>query len=392
MTPAARIAAACDILDRVLAGGVAEQVLTNWARGNRFAGSGDRAAIRDLVYDALRCRRSYARRGGSLTGRGLMLGHCAEQSIDPDMVFTGGRFAPAPLSPPERAAWQAAIIPQGLEALDCPDWLAPLLQDSLGADFAPVMHAQRHRAPVFVRVNLAHGSRPEAAAALALEGITAQPHPLAKSALEVTENARKIHTSQAYLQGLVEMQDAASQAMIEALPLAPDSRVLDYCAGGGGKVLALAARMPAQYFAHDIDPARMRDLPGRAERAGVAVEVLAPGQISGCFDLVVVDAPCSGSGTWRRTPEAKWRLTPERLAELEQVQAAILSEAAGLVRPGGVLAYMTCSLLTPENEAQRDRFLAAHPGWAIGFSRRLSPLDGGDGFFCTTFQRPLSPD
>lgn len=384
MTPAARIAAAIEVLDSHLGGEAAEAALTTWARGHRYAGSGDRAAVRDLVYDALRCRRSYAALGGGLTGRGLMLGHCAAQAIAPEQIFTGVRFAPAALTEAERAPRPA---PEGLAALDCPEWLAPQLRAALGADFAAVMQAQRHRAPLFLRVNAAQATRAEAQAALAAEGIETVARNEANFALEVTGNARKVAMSVAYSQGLVEVQDLSSQRAVEALPLHPGARVLDFCAGGGGKLLAMAARACGSYTAHDADPARMRDLPARAGRAGVSVNLVEPGKAPGGQDLVLVDAPCSGSGTWRRTPEAKWRLTADRLAGLVALQRSILAEAQALVAPAGVLAYMTCSFLRAEDEEQVAHFLATHAGWRLLEARRMSPVGGGDGFFLAMFTR-----
>jgi 16S rRNA (cytosine967-C5)-methyltransferase len=381
---AARIAAAIDVLDRHLGGEAAEAALTQWARGNRYAGSGDRAAVRDLVYAALRCRRSYAVLGGALTGRGLMLGHCVAQSIDPQAIFTGGKFCPAALTEAERARHAE---PEGLDALDCPDWLAPLLRAALGADFAAVMATQRNRAPLFLRVNAARATVPQAQAALAAEGIETKIRSEVKFALEVTENARKVATSIAYAHGLVEVQDLSSQAAVAALPLRQGMRVLDYCAGGGGKLLAMAAQAPGDYTAHDADPARMRDLAARAERAGVPVRLVQAGQAPGGQDLVLVDAPCSGSGTWRRTPEAKWRLTQERLAELTTLQGDILDAAQAHVGPTGFLAYMTCSLLGAENEDQVAHFLADNAGWRLAEARRFGPIGGGDGFYLAVFAR-----
>lgn len=385
MTPAARLSAAIGILDRILTGAPAEQALTNWARASRFAGSGDRAAVRDLVFDALRCRRSFARLGGAGTGRGLILGGLRASGQEIAALFTGEAHAPAPPEGPELAPQAASE----LEALDCPDWLAPDLQASLGADFAPVMEALRHRAPVFLRVNLARGDRPAVAAGLAAEGIATRPHPLADTALEVTGNARRIQTSAAYRDGLVELQDAASQAVVEALPLEEGARVLDFCAGGGGKSLAMAGRARLRLWAHDADPRRMRDLPARAARAGVDVRLLAPGEPArhGPFDLVLADVPCSGSGSWRRAPEGKWGLTPERLQALLGIQSGILDETAALVRPGGHLAYATCSLLGCENGLQTDAFLARGAGWRRVRQLRLTPLDGGDGFFLDLLER-----
>jgi 16S rRNA (cytosine967-C5)-methyltransferase len=384
VTPAARIAAAIGILDYHLAGEAAEAALTQWARGNRYAGSGDRAAVRDLVYQALRCRDSYAARGGALSGRGLMLGYCAAQGLDAPSLFNGATFAPQPI---DSAELMPRPAPVGLVALDCPEWLAPQLQAALGADFAAVMAAQQQRAPVFLRVNAAKTTRPEAQAALAAEGIATQPRNESRFALEVTENARKVAGSRAYSQGLVELQDLSSQCAVAALPLRPGLRVLDYCAGGGGKLLAMAARAPGTYTAHDADPARLRDLPARAARAGVAVQIVSPGAAPDAQDLVLVDAPCSGSGTWRRTPEAKWRLTPARLHALVKMQAQILDTAAELVAPSGVLGYMTCSLLEAENTAQVQAFLHRHPGWRQDDQRHMTPLHEGDGFFVAVLSR-----
>jgi 16S rRNA (cytosine967-C5)-methyltransferase len=278
---------------------------------------------------------------------------------------------------------------EGLVALDCPDWLAPALQASLGSDFEPVMQALRRRAPVFLRVNPARGSREAAVAALAEDGIAAQPHPLAKSALEVTGNARKIQTSRAYSEGLVELQDAASQAVVEALPLRDNARVLDYCAGGGGKTLAMAARARLRLMAHDANPGRMRDLPARAARAGISVRLLQPSEVdrAGPFDLVLADVPCSGSGSWRRAPEGKWALTPARLDELVALQGAILRRTASLVAPEGVLAYATCSMIEAENGAQIAAFLGDHAKWQLLAEHRFTPLQGGDGFFLALLTR-----
>ncbi len=386
MTPAARLSAAISILDRVLAGTPAEQALTNWGRGSRFAGSGDRAAVRDLVFDALRCRRSFAVLGGSETGRGMILGGLRAAGADVDALFSGDGHAPAPLAATERTL---PDTPEELVRLDCPDWLAPALRDSLGPDFAPVMAVLRHRAPLFLRVNLARMTRDDARALLLAQGIATRPHDLARSALEVIENPRKVQASAAYAAGLVEVQDAASQAVVEALPLAAGDRVLDYCAGGGGKVLAMAARMSLALYAHDADPRRMTDLPARAARAGVQVRMLDSPKVdrTAPFQLVLADVPCSGSGSWRRAPEAKWALTAARLDTLANTQAAILDRVAGLVAPDGHLAYVTCSMLDVENSDQIDRFLRRTPAWRCIEQHRFTPLDGGDGFFLAVLTR-----
>lgn len=401
MTPAARIAAAIEILDQQIAGTPAERALTNWARSHRFAGAGDRAAIRDHVFDALRCLRSYAALGGAApgtaaTGRQLMLGALRDAGRDPAGIFTGQGHAPAPLAAGEPAgpaepAALAALPPE--VACDCPDWLLPLFRQSLGADCTQVLRLMRQRAPVFLRVNLARGTREAAIAALAAEEIVALPHPLSPAALEVTGKPQRIRNAAPYLDGRVELQDAASQALVDALPLAAGQRVLDYCAGGGGKTLAMAGRLgprAAQWFAHDADPARMRDLPVRAARAGLRVTQLGPQAVTaaGRFDLLLADVPCSGSGSWRRAPEAKWQLTPDRFAQLLKIQSEILDKASGMVKPGGVLAYATCSLFTAENADRIRDFLEAHPGWSLRGNHRFTPLDGGDGFYLALLAAP----
>ncbi len=387
VTPAARISAAIEILDSIRSGAAAEQVLTHWARANRYAGSGDRAAIRDHVFDALRCRRSFAWLGGSESGRGLMIGALRAGGIATETHFTGERFAPDPLTAGETAGPQLGDAPRAVQ-LDCPDWLLPHFESSLGPETEAVLAVLRHRAPVYLRVNRRKTTPEAAMAELAEAGVNSRSHSLSPTALKVTGNPRRVQSSPAYREGRVELQDVASQAIIDALPLVPGMTVLDFCAGGGGKSLAIAALEEVRITAHDIVPDRMLDLPARASRAGIDVTLaedkseLRPG-----YDLVLCDAPCSGSGAWRRSPEAKWLLTEARLEELCAIQSGILEEAAALVAPRGYLAYATCSLLTAENRDRIGKFLTAHRDWSVLRERRLTPLDGGDGFYIAVLTR-----
>jgi 16S rRNA (cytosine967-C5)-methyltransferase len=180
---------------------------------------------------------------------------------------------------------------------------------------------------------------------------------------------------------LLELQDAASQAVVSLMP--PGGRVLDFCAGGGGKSLALAMDATRSVFAHDANVARMRDLPERASRAGVVIEILTDQQMSDAppFDVVLCDVPCSGSGAWRRNPDAKWTLNQSQVEALTMIQDNILDQAVQLLRPGGVLVFATCSVLEIENEARVAGFLARHKGWNCRLQRRFNVDQSGDGFF-----------
>ena len=382
MTPAARIAAAIEVLDQILDGKPAEPALIAWARGSRFAGSKDRAAVRDHVFDALRCKRSFAALGGADTGRGLMIGALRAAGVDPASLFTGEGHAPTTLSPDEQAA--APMDVPAAVALDWPDWLMPQTQADLGDDLTNALSAMQGRGPLFLRVNTRRGTPEAAQASLSAEGIGAVPHPQVAGCLIVTENPRRVQNSAALQDGLIEIQDAASQMAVARLPIA--ASVLDYCAGGGGKSLALADR-GMRVIAHDKETRRMQDIPARAARADVRIDVSKNPEKSAPYGMILCDAPCSGSGTWRRTPDAKWRLTPERLAELTEIQSDILEQVHPMVAADGTLAYATCSILRSENRSVVDRFLSAHPDWVLADELRLLPCDLWDGFYLAQLKR-----
>lgn len=385
MTPAARVQASIEILDDILAGLPVEKALTGWARRSRFAGSKDRAAVRDHVFEALRCSRSFAALGGAGTGRGLMIGAIRAAGDNPEMLFSGERHAPAQISDIETARSFASDA----EQYDIPDWLWPEFSSSLGDEAVSAANALQFRAPVHLRVNSRKSNVAQAIRLLAADGITAHSHPASDTALEVSDGARKIAQSQVYMDGLVELQDAASQAVVSFLDLRPGMRVLDYCAGGGGKTLALAASPGVEVFAHDVNPGRMRDLPSRAERAGVRVQMLESNTLAqhGPFDVVLADAPCSGSGSWRRAPAGKWSLTEARLRELTSIQATILTQIAPLVRDDGIMAYATCSMLNVENGAIVDGFLEYNPNWHETVRKSWLVSHGTDGFFTAHLTR-----
>jgi 16S rRNA (cytosine967-C5)-methyltransferase len=393
MTPSARLSAGIEILDVITSGEPAEKVLTRWGRQHRYAGSKDRAAIRDLVFDVLRKKQSCAAAGGGESGgesgRGLVLGHLRLANAPVEELFSGAKYAPDRLSQAEADyCYRPETWPDAVR-LDYPGWLDGRLRQSLGGDFEQVMALGRTRAASFVRVNSRKSDVPHAIEALGREGIIAKACALAPFALEVVENARKISQSDAYKSGLIELQDAASQAVVAKLELPVKGRILDYCAGGGGKALAMAASSDAEVFAHDINPARMADIPVRASRAGARVTCLETGGLDRKkpYDLVFCDAPCSGSGAWRRSPASKWELTPERLLELTEIQADILQLASRLVMVGGRLAYATCSVLAEENIEGVEGFLRNNSRFHLEAHQQFTAIDGADGMFISILLR-----
>ncbi|MEO0485645.1 MAG: RsmB/NOP family class I SAM-dependent RNA methyltransferase [Pseudomonadota bacterium] len=377
----ARYAAAIAILDDISAGVAVEPALLHWARRNRYAGSKDRAAIRDIVFSVERRRASCAAMGGGQSGRALVRGYLAQEGIAEDTVFGAGGYAPDANGDGDgllrlwddlHAATQSDLQP----------WVLEQLELDYGPKAAEIGAALRDRAPVWLRVNLARATRAQVMDALEADGFGPVASPLCQSAIELTQNIRKLAQSAVFNDGLVEPQDLSPQRALAALNVAPDARVLDYCAGGGGKSLALAAR-GAQVHAHDASPARMRDIPARAARAKASITTVtspAPGE----YDLVLCDVPCSGSGAWRRAVGGKWSLSPEDVANFVAKQRDILNSAARFVAPGGQLAYMTCSLFDPENGAQARDFGRSH---RLMQEQQFTPLDQGrgDGFYLAVF-------
>lgn len=384
MTPGARVAAAIEILDMIHDGQAVEKSLTAWARRSRFAGSKDRAAVRDHVFDTVRNWRADAVRGGSGTGRGRMIGRLRALDMDIDALFHGEGHSPEPLTDEEKVAGQGPT--DQADVWNMPDWILPELERSLGESAADTAVMLQSRAPITLRVNLGKCNLSQAAADLAEIGVETQANPVCSTALTITAGERKLRNSPAYLEGWVELQDASSQAIVADLPEA--EQVLDYCAGGGGKALALAAQR-RKVIAHDINFDRMMDIPARAERAGTSIKLLATDMIEaeGLFDLVLVDAPCSGSGAWRRSPEGKWALTEERLAELTVIQDSILDETVQYVSQGGALIFGTCSVFKCENEDRISAFLERHSGWKCVKQTRLDVSEMADGFFVAHLTR-----
>lgn len=361
----------------------ANVVLADWGRAHRFAGSGDRSAIGTLVFDVLRRRRSLAARMGSDTPRALALAAAPDAfavSIeDVAAAADGSKHAPAPLTAGERAALARTLGDDAAAdvAADVPDWLVPSLTRAFGSRLVVEGRAMAERAPIDLRVNTLKTDRDKVLEALARHG--AVPTPLSPIGVRVgvpkgADRAPHVEAEAAHGKGWFEVQDEGSQIAAAMTGVKPGMLVLDLCAGAGGKTLAMAAAMgnAGQIQAYDSEMRQLRPIFERLTRAGVSnVEVLEGGNREALvapgprFDVVLVDAPCTGSGTWRRRPDSKWRLRRAALAERCRDQEAVLALGASLVRPGGRLVYVTCSLLPEENGDRVEAFLGRNPGFAL---------------------------
>mgnify|MGYP002651395116 CR=1 FL=1 len=384
MTPGARLAAAIEVLADIGARRrPAPDALKDWGLSHRFAGSGDRAAIAGLVYDTLRRRASAAFMMADDSPRGTALGMLVrERQLDPDAVARladGSGYAPPALTDTERAKLTAADV-SGAPAHvrgDYPEWLDPHLQKVFGDERAEEGAALASRAPLDLRVNTLKGERDEAQAEFA--DLKPAPTRWSPQGLRIVLAADAknpaVHAEPAYLKGLVEVQDEGSQIAALLAAAKPGEQVLDLCAGGGGKTLALAAAMAnkGQLYATDDDKRRLAPIHDRLTRAGARnVQVRTPksngtelDDLKGRLDLVLIDAPCTGIGAWRRNPDAKWRVRPGALEVRVKEQVGVLDRAAALVKPGGRIAYITCSVLDEENGAQVRGFVERHSGFTI---------------------------
>tara|TARA_B100000214_G_scaffold306883_1_gene238000 strand:+ start:40 stop:1200 length:1161 start_codon:yes stop_codon:yes gene_type:complete len=385
MTPGAHIAAAIEVLDQILAGKNAEVSLIKWGRSNRFAGSGDRYAIRDIVYDALRQKNSLTKRSKNISGRSWIIALLKKREVNLDEYFGATRY-----SPPKIKKWELELLPIENESdlYDIPDWLWPKWKASLGIKAIEVANTLKERANIFLRVNIIKGTRQDAIQALEKDGILSKFHPTVSTALIVNKGTRKIKNSEAYNIGLVELQDASSQASVLKLNIDQNGPILDFCAGGGGKSLALSAYLNKPIFAYDANFERMKDLPNRAHRSGANIRVIKSNDLKKShYGLVFCDVPCSGSGSWRRDPEGKWSLTLQDYERLLSLQKNILATASQLVKPNGNLVYATCSILKDENKAQIQKFLENENDWVFQKEKFSIPSELGDGFYFSILKR-----
>ncbi|MEI9995060.1 MAG: RsmB/NOP family class I SAM-dependent RNA methyltransferase [Rhizomicrobium sp.] len=417
MTPAARLQMAIDILETMeISDQPADRLLKDWFRARRFAGSKDRAAIAQRIFDIQRHRGTLAWTMRDDTPRALVLASVAQDGDDPDLLFTGQAYAPAALSEDEQKRLRTPRGDAPLHVLgEFPAFLEPELTRVFGDAILREMVALQERAPVDLRVNTIRRERGEVLEALIAQGFAATATPWAPHGIRIAagEGTAQLGRSAMFESGAFEFQDEAAQIAALLCRARPDQRILDLAAGAGGKTLALAAAMRNQgeIVACDIRQPALQELAIRAKRAGATnikthlLDERAP--LEGLFDTVLLDTPCSGSGTWRRQPELRWRTTPERLADLVPLQDRLLAQAAGHVKPGGRLVYATCSILPRENEDRVATFLKRNagfkrlradaawresakgeppPGLAEFF--RASPLSTGtDGFFAAILLR-----
>lgn len=379
-----RIQAAIDVLIDVLERNTpVAMALRDWGKAHRFAGSKDRSAIGNLVYDALRCKSSLGFRMGGESPRNLILGATVFMNdMDVDMlaaVVKDDKFGPGALSDDEIARLKGKIdltsAPDWVQA-DVPDWLWPAFENNFTDDAIAEGQALTARPPLDMRVNTIKSTVEDAQAALTEQ--RAQPCPSSPIGLRVAPavgsgRLPNVQIEKIYQTGGIEIQDEGSQIVSLLVNAQPGEQILDYCAGGGGKSLALAADMKNQGAVHafDIDKRRLAPLYQRAARNGAdIINVVEPPSknlesLLGKMDKVLIDAPCSGVGTWRRKPDAKWRLSEDSLEKRYKEQRVVLAGAKAFVKPGGLLFYVTCSMLAEENEGQVYTFLEANPEFTL---------------------------
>lgn len=429
MTPGARVAATIELLDEIVSRSErpADLVANAYFRTRRFIGGGDRRAVADRVWGILRRygqlfwwlerTRHPDRSARGIVQADLML-HEGLKLAELDAMFDGGRYRPAPLDDGERRAlrqMEGHSLPHPEQPdwvrLNVQEWVAPHLREAYGEAWGREIAALEAPPPVDLRVNRLKATVEEARAALAREGIETEPMRYARDGLRLKRRLSVV-TSQAFRDGLVEIQDEGSQLVAALVDAQPGMQVADYCAGAGGKTLAMAAGMDnkGRVVAMDVLETRLDRSAQRLRRAGahnVERRAIADNakwlkRHKETFDRVLVDVPCTGTGTWRRNPDGRWTLQPQDLEELVPKQAGILDAAARLVKPGGGLVYATCSVLPAEDERQIEAFVARHPEFSVvpvtdldlpaetaaGPYMRLSPLrHGTDGFFAAAMVR-----
>jgi len=432
MTPAGRAEATIELYQAIEASNApADRVATGYFRTRRYIGSGDRRAVSLHLWRLLRRRARLdwwlKSKNAPTDPRRRLIADLVFEAEMPTAemaeIFTGDEHAPQKLNGDERALIDSLrgfeLVHRGMPVwvrAEFPEFLAPGLEALYGGALEAEMQALLEPAPVDLRVNTLKATRELAREALAKDGLASEPTPLSPIGLRLPARTQ-LSAQDSFRAGLVEVQDEGSQLAALLVGAKPGQAVVDFCAGAGGKTLVLAAAMEnkGRLAALDIDKRRSERAAERLRRAGVfntTRHILEPGNDPwikrrvASFDRVLVDAPCTGTGTWRRNPDARWRLAPEQLERLVVEQASILGQAARLAKKGGRLIYVTCSLLPEENERQVEAFLAAHADFRVvpiaqawaetiggdcpsqGDFLRLTPRQHGtDGFFVAVLER-----
>ncbi len=396
MQDISRAAAAINILDDYLKGYPLEKILKQWFKINRFAGSNDRRNIRDLVFDILRKRlilyypfqiNKYVETGRVLVLSYLFLYKKASFSLED---IKGNKYFSPSINNDE------FIILNNIKrlvkkapryiSLNCPEFLEEKLSQSLGNNFNVIMELFLKRAPVYLRINQNKINIKEAKIKLENQGILSEICSSSKYALKVLSGEKFIKKSSPYQLGEVELQDLSSQLTTELVQISSGKKILDFCAGSGGKALAIASRLrnKVDIFAYDINNLKYKNLNYRAKKAGANITILDSKQLikyRNFFDIVFVDAPCSGTGTWRRDPKIKWELNDQKLSVLTKNQYSIVKQACSYLKNGGFLIYVVCSLLEDEGELIIRKYLLHHKNYSKIKSGIFHPINASDGFY-----------
>ena len=409
MTPAAKLSAAIELIEAIDTQRVpAAKALKEWGTAHRYAGSGDRAGIAGLVWDVLRRRASSAWIMNSDTPRARVLGMLkAERKMDVEAIAAlcdGGRFSPEPLSDAEHAALSSRSVDDAPAHIagDYPEWLDGHLTAVFGDDRVAEATAMASRAPLDLRVNTLKAKREKVLGSVKHLGAVETPWSPMGLRIDLGADARNpgIHAEEDFIKGAIEVQDEGSQLAALLSGAKPGEQVIDLCAGAGGKTLALAAMMQGKgrLIATDSDKRQLAPIHERLSRAGVHnCDIRTPkgpddtlSDIHASADLGVIDAPCTGTGTWRRNPDAKWRMRPGALEVRIKDQIEVLERAVPLVKAGGRIAYITCSVLPQENNEQIQGFLARHPDFSVVPAEQVMSVlwDKAEAFAAATYQSP----
>ena len=378
-----------EILDTYLNEAKIDFVLRKWAIKHRFAGSSDRRKIKDIIFDIIRQKKSCEHVGGGFSGRNLLIGYLKLKGTELSSVFDNSKFGPEELTIKEQNINVDFSNLSNIYELDFPSWLIPILRRSLLNEFSNVVKTLRNRSHIQLRVNLKKISRLNVMKKLQKNNIECEINELCSSALNVLNGAQHILASPCFENGFVELQDAGSQLVSELIEINYNDKVLDMCAGAGGKSLAIScgAEMDATYYAWDINFDRMKDIDARSKRAGVKIEKVIKLSSKSVYNKIIIDAPCSGSGSWRRDPEGKWRLDEDILDNYVKTQKELILKGLKLLAPRGQILYITCSILDIENDKLIDDLISSVLSLKLVKSISLVPSSKSDGFYGAVLEK-----